>query len=168
MPDEVRLASDAEFSSFYRGTIRELTGFLINQGAALPVAADIAQDTMTKAYRRWTDIRQPRAWVHTVASRALIRRIADLREDPVGQLPEPTSLLAVTDPVTEWETQYDALRLLTVLPPRQRQVLAWTLNGFTPSEIAEHLGLTAEAVRASLKKARRTAAAHLRNRGELQ
>ncbi|MFF4902852.1 sigma factor-like helix-turn-helix DNA-binding protein [Streptomyces sp. NPDC001068] len=42
-------------------------------------------------------------------------------------------------------------------PARQRQVLAWTLSEFTPAEIAEQLNMTPEAVRASLKKARRAA-----------
>lgn len=37
-----RLQVDEEFSAFYRSTIRPLVGFLINQGAELPVAADIA------------------------------------------------------------------------------------------------------------------------------
>lgn len=163
---EERSEREAEFSSFYRDVIRQLTGFLINHGASLPVAADIAQDTMIKAYSRWSEIRQPRAWVHTVASRALLRKLTNAREDPVEELPEPTRLVAHTDPVTQWEAHYDTLRMLDALPPRQRQVLAWTLNGFSPAEIAEHLELTPEAVRASLMKARRTAAARLRVGGE--
>ncbi|GGR46147.1 sigma factor-like helix-turn-helix DNA-binding protein [Streptomyces netropsis] len=48
------------------------------------------------------------------------------------------------------------------LPYRQRQILAWTLSGYTPSEIAQQLELTPEAVRASLKKARRTLAEYIR------
>ncbi|WP_331767827.1 sigma factor-like helix-turn-helix DNA-binding protein [Embleya sp. NBC_00896] len=51
-------------------------------------------------------------------------------------------------------------------PPRQRQVLAWTLAGFTPSEIAQELGLTSDAVRANLMKGRRRAALYLKTREE--
>jgi hypothetical protein len=84
-----------------------------------------------------------------------IRRASDVREDPVDQLPEPTSLLPQPDAIAEWEARHDMLQLVKKLPCRQRQVLAWTLSSYTPSEIAEQLGLTSEAVRASLKKARR-------------
>jgi RNA polymerase sigma factor (sigma-70 family) len=161
-----RCAVDEEFSAFYRSTVQKLTGFLIHQGAALPVAADIAQETMIKAYRRWSEIRQPQAWVRTVASRALVRKVADIREDSVEQVPEPTSLLPRPDAFAEWEVRHDALRIAQSLPPRQRQIFAWTLSGFDPSEIAEELGLTPEAVRASLMKARRTVAGHLKEREE--
>ncbi|MFF3327693.1 RNA polymerase sigma factor [Streptomyces sp. NPDC002889] len=159
---------DEEFSAFYRSTVRPLVGFLIHQGAALPVAADIAQDTMTKAYQRWTELHDPRAWVHTVASRALVRTIAAVREDLVEQVPESTSLLARPDAVAEWEGRYDVLPVLQSLPSRQRQVLAWTLAGYTPSDIADQLGLSAETVRGNLAKARRAAVAYLKKREEKQ
>ncbi|MBQ1019857.1 sigma-70 family RNA polymerase sigma factor [Micromonospora sp. D93] len=40
------------------------------------------------------------------------------------------------------------------LPQRQRQVLAWSFEGYEPTEIAEHLRMTLEAVRSSLYKGR--------------
>ena len=152
---------DEDFSAFYRETTKKLIGFLVNHGATLPMAADITQDTMAKAYGRWIELREPRAWVHTVASRAYIREATKVREDPVDQVPEPTSLLPRPDAVAEWETRHDTLQLVKKLPYRQRQVLAWTLSGYTPAEIAEQLELTPEAVRASLKKARRAIAGHI-------
>ncbi|GAA1069081.1 hypothetical protein GCM10009647_090990 [Streptomyces sanglieri] len=163
---DLRNETDEEFSAFYRSTIRPLVAFLINQGAAVHVAADIAQDTMTSAYRRWNELRTPRPWVYKVASRALVRRFASTEEEPVGEIPEPTSLLARPDAIEEWETRHDTLPMLRSLPPRQRQVLAWTLAGFTPGDIAEHLGLPSDTVRANLLKARRAAANYLKKRGE--
>ncbi|WP_159049039.1 RNA polymerase sigma factor [Streptomyces sp. NRRL B-3648] len=123
-------------------------------------AADIAQEVMTDAYRNWSNITHPKAWVHAAASRALARKIATV-EEPVEEVPEPTSLLARPDAIAEWETRHDILPLLRSLPPRQRQVMAWTLADFTPTDIADHLGLSTENVRANLMKARRTMAAHL-------
>ncbi|SHN03666.1 RNA polymerase sigma factor [Streptomyces yunnanensis] len=164
----LRHEADAEFSAFYRKTIRSLVAFLINQGAAIHVAADIAQDTMTTAYRRWGDLRTPKAWAYKAASRAMIRKIAAVEEDPVGDVPEPTSLLARPDAIAEWEARHDMLPLLRSLPPRQRQVLAWTMAGFTPGDIADELGLPADTVRANLMKARRAAVAYLGTREEEQ
>ncbi|SPL91874.1 unnamed protein product [[Actinomadura] parvosata subsp. kistnae] len=43
--------------------------------------------------------------------------------------------------------------------------MAWRLSDYTPAEIAEQLGITPNAVSASLKKARRAILAHLA-RGE--
>ncbi|WP_436762721.1 helix-turn-helix transcriptional regulator [Streptosporangium sp. V21-05] len=67
--------------------------------------------------------------------------------------------------MAEWEARHDGLGMLRSPPPRQRQVLAWTMSDFTPSEIAEQLGMTPNAVSANLKKARRAAAAY-REAGE--
>lgn len=165
--DRARQQTDEEFSAFYRATIRPLTGFLINHGAGVQAAADIAQETMTDAYRRWDRITHPKAWVYKAASRALVRKVASV-EEPVEDVPEPTSLVPRPDAIAEWEARHDTLPLLRSLPMKQRQVMAWTLADFTPTDIADHLGLPAENVRANLKKARRTAAAYLKAREEEQ
>ena len=39
--------------------------------------------------------------------------------------------------------------------------MAWTCDGYTPSETAAELNISAEAVRTNLMRARRTLAAHL-------
>ncbi|RLU86229.1 RNA polymerase subunit sigma-70 [Streptomyces griseocarneus] len=162
-----RPQADEEFSAFYRENIRPVTGFLINHGASVHLAADIAQETMTDAYRNWDRITHPKAWVHKAASRALVRKVASV-EDPVDDVPEPTSLVPRPDAIAEWEAQHDALDLIRSLPAKQRQVMAWTLAGFTPTDIANHLGMPTENVRANLKKARRTSATYLKAREEEQ
>lgn len=164
-----RQALDEAFSDFYRANLSKLIGFLLNQGASLYDATDIAQETMTRAYRDWTTLTHPRAWIHTVASRALIRKVSDIREIPAATQLEPTSLLPDLDAVEAWEAEQDWLRRIASLPPRQRQIMAWTLAEFTPSEIAAHVsGLTSDAVRASLKKARHTLAPYRGEGGEAQ
>ncbi|MFG2961580.1 RNA polymerase sigma factor [Streptomyces sp. NPDC048291] len=163
----LRQVKDTEFSAFYQSNLSALVGFLVMNGASVHTAADIAQEAMTDAYHCWDGIDHPKPWVYRAVSRALARRIASV-ENLVEQVPEPTSLVPQSDAVTEWETGHDILPVLRRLPPRQRQVLAWTLYGFTPTDIAEQLGLSADAVRANLKKARRAAAAHLETRAEDQ
>lgn len=163
--DPSELANDKTFANFYRGFVPTLVAFLRWQGVPLRDAADIAQETMIQAYRYWRSIQHPQAWARRVAARKWARRIAAAVEDPVDQVPEQPSLLTLTN-IAEWEERHDVLQLLDQLPARQRQVLAWTLDRYTPTEIAAELKITAEAVRASLAKARRTIAAHLRARGE--
>lgn len=146
---------DSTFTVFYRTRVKPLTGFLLMQGAAPLDAADIAQDTMTKLYQRWHNIEHHNAWVYRVASRALVRKIATVREHPVAELPESSPLLRETA-IDRWEQLHDLIAPLTHLPARQRQVMAWTLAGFSPGEIAEELGMAADSVRAALHKARRS------------
>jgi RNA polymerase sigma-70 factor (ECF subfamily) len=156
---------DEEFSSFYRSFVPILVAFLRWQGVPLRDAADVAQETMVQAYRRWTTIDHPAAWARRVAARMWARRVAEAVEDPVGDVPERPALLTIDD-VTAWEQRHEVLRVLDRLPARQRQVLAWRLDGYSPVEIAAELKMTAEAVRSSLLKARRALAAYLRETGD--
>jgi DNA-directed RNA polymerase specialized sigma24 family protein len=45
------------FSAFYRSAMAPLVGFLVNRGATVHVATDIAQETMEAAFRRWHEFR---------------------------------------------------------------------------------------------------------------
>jgi RNA polymerase sigma factor (sigma-70 family) len=47
------------------------------------------------------------------------------------------------------------LAALQALPPRQRQVMAWIIDGFGAAEIARELGVSPESVRQSHAKARK-------------
>jgi DNA-binding CsgD family transcriptional regulator len=46
------------------------------------------------------------------------------------------------------------LRLLAGLPPRQREVMAWTIDGYDPEEIAQLTGKNPATVRSHLRHAR--------------
>lgn len=161
---------DAAFAVFYRDFMPPLMRFLCWQGAPLADAAEVAQETMTQLYRRWTAVHTPKAWVRRVASRRWGRRIAEghqeqLVDEVALDAVAGTSRLLTADAVAAFEQHHDALRLLDRLPTRQRQILAWTYEGYTPTQIAEELHLTPEAVRANLLKARRAAASYLREEG---
>lgn len=140
----------ADFEDFYREFTPILVAFLMAQGASQSLAADVAQETMLKAWRRWTAIEHPRAWTRTAASRTLIKYLVEDSEVPADWIPT-TALIQEPDPGME----RDLIRLLRRLPPRQRQVMAWTLAEHTPTEIATELGITPEAVRNSIMEARR-------------
>jgi RNA polymerase sigma-70 factor (ECF subfamily) len=146
-----------EFARFYRDYIRRLAAYLVYQGAAADLAADIAQDAMITTYRRWAEIESPRAYTWTTAYRAFIRHVVNDNEQPAGEVPEPSPLLPRPGEAEAWLQEQHIIRVLQALPPRQRQVLALTIDGWTPAEIAELLGLDPAAVRSNLKKARRNA-----------
>ncbi|GAA0256333.1 hypothetical protein GCM10009539_46980 [Cryptosporangium japonicum] len=99
------------------------------------------------------------------ASRTYLRYLVAAREIPVGEIVERGPLLDAGLDLDVWEQRHDILAALRALPERQRQVLAWTHDGFTPDQIATELGLTAAAVRASLYKGRRALAAQLARPG---
>ena len=159
-------AGEHEFACFYRDHIRRLTAYLMYQGATADLAADIAQDAMITAYRRWAEIRSPRAYTWTAAYRAFIRHALNDREQPAGEVPEPAPLLPRPGEAEAWLQEQHVIRVLRALPPRQRQVLALTIDDWTAAEIAELLGLDPAAVRSNLKKARRNADEHHRGTRE--
>jgi RNA polymerase sigma-70 factor (ECF subfamily) len=153
-PSADKEARDLEFALFYRSDMAKLVGFLIVHGARPAVAADLAQDAMTDAYRQWDTIDVPRAWVRTVASRKWWRRAErDQTEFLQDELPEPSPLLSAEESA-EIENRHTFLALVRTLPLSQRQVMAWTYDGYQPTEIAALLGKDPATVRSTLRDAR--------------
>ncbi|MFJ1543298.1 RNA polymerase sigma factor [Micromonospora chalcea] len=155
-------AEEEAFSDFYRGFIKPLVRFLVWKGVPLADAAEAAQEAMIDALRQWRRIVAPEAWVRLVASRKAIRKLASVEEAPAEDLAEVSPLLRVSpDDAVRWEEEQKVLRMLDALPARQRQVMAWTYDGYKPAEIAELLQLDPAAVRSTLRKARRALAARI-------
>jgi RNA polymerase sigma-70 factor (ECF subfamily) len=146
-----------EFARFYRETAPALVRFLVLQGTQVADAADIAQDTLSSAYTHWHKITNPRAWSFRTASRAWIRHAVATSHEELAADP-PRSPLLGTIPTDAWHLRHELITALAALPARQRQVMAWTLSGYTPTEIAEELSLTSDQVRANLRLARRALA----------
>lgn len=156
------------FPDFYRLHVPGLVAFVMWLGAGAEDAADIAQETMIKAYKRWQGIEHPRAWARTVASREYCRRIAECRDESVAQIPHgllDAYLADVGEAGLLGKEQALVLATLRLLPYRQRQVMAWVYDGYTPAEIAKFLGLDPGTVRVSLHKARETLKRHLESEG---
>ncbi|MEV6826627.1 sigma-70 family RNA polymerase sigma factor [Amycolatopsis sp. NPDC051102] len=152
-------AINATFTAFYRDHIKALVALLLVQGASLTTAADIAQETMTAAYKNWAQIKHPKAWTRTAAVRTFIRHKLNTREDVVEKLPEPTSLLRHDIALERWEQRQDLLSELEGLSHRQRHVVALFLDDMSAEQIAHDLDITPGAVREHLSQARR----YLRN-----
>jgi RNA polymerase sigma-70 factor (ECF subfamily) len=143
----------AEFEAFYAVEAKRLTRFVMRHGASVHEAADAAQSAFAQALMVWETIRQPRAWLRRVAIREYYHRALSL-EDPKDAIPDHTGALSAAAEVELREQTHKVLGALATLPARQRQVMAWRYDGFSPAEIAEALDLDPAAVRQNLHKAR--------------
>ncbi|MDI5975470.1 RNA polymerase sigma factor [Amycolatopsis magusensis] len=128
---------------------------MISLGFGSGLAEDPAAEAMLKAHTKWCELHQPRAWVRTTAKRHaqkyVIRDLDGVRRAVrSGWLPPAEG----RDPRPQVEAQLVREQLLKVLPDRQREVMAWTFDGFEPTEIAEAMGLSPDTVRSNLRHAR--------------
>ncbi|MDT0310039.1 sigma-70 family RNA polymerase sigma factor [Streptomyces sp. DSM 44917] len=138
-----------------------LLRFLAYQGATRSEAEDAVQEAFAAACApgTWVDVASPRAWLRTVAFRAWLRRDARVPEEP-----RPDLLVREDADVCDWPTPESAaelrsehaevIGLLRELPPKQRAVMALSLDGFTTEEIGRVLDIAPEAVRQNLHRAR--------------
>lgn len=127
------------------------------------LAADAVDEAMTRAYQRWTTVRDmenPAGWVYRVGlnvARSRIRRLTRRRRthpDPAGDVPEPS----VIEPAI--------LRALRELPVDHRSVVVCRLLlGWSEAETAEALGIRPGTAKSRLHRATTTLAdklSHLR------
>ncbi len=119
-------------------------------------AADLVQDTMVKAFVRWSRIsvmERPGAWCHHVlvnACRSRLRRRATERRFVASfNRREPVTQPPSDDVIAFWS-------VVRTLPERPRSVVAlYFAGGMTSVEIATVLGVPEGTVRSDLATARR-------------
>jgi RNA polymerase sigma-70 factor (ECF subfamily) len=140
--------SGVGFADVYKQERSALFRFVRSLGADDHEADDAVQEAFTAAYKRWDTIREPRAYLYTAAMRQYYRADARNRETPAsGRMPEPAEPLSSGD-IAEFNDLEERVRTaIAALPARQRQVMALTLAGFKPAQIAEQLGSDEAAVR---------------------
>ncbi|GIJ64749.1 RNA polymerase sigma factor [Virgisporangium aurantiacum] len=146
-----------DFEVFYRTEFVPLVSFLNLFGFPMPEAEDVAQEAMIAMVRHWGTIEHPRAYARRIAVRAGLRnRQRDLereRQLVVGALDRTSASVPYEKTV---EDDHWVRRVLEWLPPQQRQVMALTIDGFTPAEISNILTMPANTVRSNLRHARST------------
>jgi RNA polymerase sigma factor (sigma-70 family) len=155
--DMLERVNPAEIGAFYEREMPRLVLFVtLSTGLDIHAAADVAQSAFEKALPRWPTLRNPRAWLHRVAYReALARCEAVRREVPVEVIPDRPERLPTALAAELRAEQRQVIAHLRGLPPKQRQVMTWTLAGFADAEIADALGLSTDAVKQSRYYARR-------------
>ncbi len=126
-------------------------------------AADLTQETMLRAWRRRASLRDAaaakvwllriadNAWNDTLRRKLRLRRHEENTEQETAD-PRPSP----TGGVEHQETLNRALAALDALPDRQRRVMHLAVCESLPqAEVAEVLGITTQAVKASLAAGRK-------------
>lgn len=149
----------AEFAAFYQSDFKPLIRSLVRVGASPAEAEDVAQEAMLATLRRWTAVRNPKAFVRTAAVRILRRGWDERKRDAVAEQQVSQQVWAACfDPN---EDRALALELLRSLPRAQREAFAWSVDGYRPAEIAAFTGQTTATVRSNIRHARARMAARL-------
>jgi RNA polymerase sigma factor (sigma-70 family) len=153
-----------EFDKFFSEYFEKIVRTVMLAGAMYEDACDAVQEAMVLAAGRFGELRHPAAWVRRVALRIHFRRRA---RDNKRRIQEQQT---VSRPRTSEQSEIEAFRcavsiVLEGLPLVQRTVLALSMDGYSPTEIAEILSKSAVAVRSNLCHARRAMAAGLKKGG---
>ncbi|MFJ3923284.1 RNA polymerase sigma factor [Streptomyces sp. NPDC090022] len=143
-----------DFEVFYRREMNAVSVFLMHLGASPYEAADAAHEAFTRLLPdTWRTLEHPRAWLRTTALRCYWRQ-NDRRITPCDPVPDRPGGTCPVAEVLVGESQQRVIDALRRLPPAERDVMAWAMDGFTHEEISRTLGKTPAAVRQNYRRAR--------------
>ncbi|MGW1343246.1 RNA polymerase sigma factor [Kribbella sp. NPDC002412] len=143
------------FEDWYRREFPDLLLFARRIGASWQESFDLAQEACAKAFPHWAAIENPRAYVRVAIRNAYVKDARRRREVPVSQVDDQPvrSDLAVRR-IEFHDQERQVMAAIRRLPLGQRVTIAWSIDGFTPAEIAEILDRPPASVRVSLHHAR--------------
>lgn len=146
-----------EFSEFYRAEYRTLLQAAMYAGANRHEADEATATAMKEVLQRWGKLENPLAYARrAVISNFLKEKTRNLDRIRRRQVEKHAGTAeSREDPgMTVWEDSEWVMQMLNSLPPGQRNVMAFIVDGFTPTEIAALLGRSPAAIRQSLHDAR--------------
>ena len=158
------MADPQSFDEFYLATRRTLLRQLTSLTADPELAADVLQEAYSRAWQHWgrvSQLRDPLAWVRTVAWRIAI---SQFRRVNVGR--RVTQLIHSDQesvaPDSAHEVVMDVQAALRTLPPEHRRALVLhDLCGLSVSQVAAETGAPQGTVKSRLSRARDKLAAVL-------
>ena len=166
--DGLRRGDSAAFDAAFAAYRRRVYGYLIRMVRRRDVAEDLLQETFLRlaqhATRLAADTRLG-AWLFTVAHRLVVSwsRAQAVRAQLAGDLPARTAdERSPLEALADSQAQLALERAFAALAPAYREVaLLVGLEGLAPTEVAQILGHSPEAVRQRLARARTQLAAAL-------
>ncbi len=150
-------APPSGFAGFFRSSYRQVVQTVIYAGATETEADEAAAAAMEEVLRRWDQVSSPLAYARKAAVSHFLKekeRGNERIRHRLAGLAEATPDGALDPRLTVWEDSQWVEQLLSSLPSAQREVMAFIIDGFAPTEVAALLGKTPEAVRQNLKAAR--------------
>jgi len=162
--DALRRGDARGFDAVYERYHRRIHGFLLRLSGRRDVAEDLFQETFLKLARNAPKLDEDTdlaAWLFTVARNAWVShrrwsmldlsRLVAIEDDvlPVARAPDPDARVDAARNVERLE------RALAALPAASREVLLLVgVEGFDQEQAATMLGITYEALRQRLSRAR--------------
>lgn len=147
-----------DFRQFFDGSFPRIFAWALMRSGNRHDAEDAVQEAYAQALRRWDRLREyeaPDAWVFRVVRQQLGKSARRWRRASSLDALELAAWQANGSPEQSVEARA-TLAALAKLPDAQRTVMVmYCLLGMEQQEIAEELGLTANAVRQRVFKARR-------------
>jgi RNA polymerase sigma factor (sigma-70 family) len=151
-----------DWVAFYDAEYHAVVRFVMHAGAGLDDARDAASDAFLESWAlldrdpgRWSQIRDHRSWIRTVALRKRQRPPGRRRRVPldstatIPDLPDPG--LDPGELTAQTQAVLDALR---GLDEQGQMVMAFRMDHFPAAVIAEALGIPEQQVRDVTRKAR--------------
>lgn len=153
-------AQETEFSELFRQMHTELRTYLVRR-MDLDLVDDVIAETFLVVWRRWADIPLDlsgrRAWVYGIL-RNKILQATDTLNRQLRLTHRAASVLdaeAALDP-DDLEALHEARRLLSLLPPAERDALSlMVVAGLSSTETAAALGCSVSSVTTRVARARK-------------
>ncbi len=150
------IVTTTDYETLFRAWYPRLVSLGTSMTGRRDVAGDVAQEALLRAHRNWAEVatyEHPGAWVRKVAVNLLIdyQRSVKRERAAVDRLSDADALTTPGPAASRWS------ELTGDLPARQRQIVTlYYADDQSVGDIAELLGLSTGAVKASLFKARRS------------
>lgn len=147
-------STPGSFEEFFDHEIGRVVSFLMKAGFDFEAARDAAAEAMCRAWDRWSTIDAPRSWVYKVALNIATNKTLRERDGIERALAGGWVAPQFINPCAVVDEYDEVLTVLSVLPSKQRLVMAWTMHDFKTCEIADLLEIKEPTVRSHLRHAR--------------
>lgn len=150
---------EERFERFVRQFERQILNYLWRMTGDEELAFDLTQETFLRAWQHFATVsgyQQPRAWLFRVATNLALTQI-QRRAAPVGAAValDDANSPASSDPARRLvESELVRTTLLRLSPKRRAALVLREIYGLPCLEIAEALGMTLDAVKMALSRAR--------------
>lgn len=128
-----------EFDDYFRAQFAALSRFVCTLGASVDEAREVAQRSFVDIAPLFDAIRTPAPWLRQTAMNRLaeVRGIEGIRGGGVRKV----------------DVDDLAVKVLMSLPKRQREMIAWSVDGYPPKAVAAVLGISAATASGHLRHA---------------